>query len=64
VKRSKLFIKKFIKDKIYWDGKVSLSNARNKGLHKVLDCDPVPILTVSCPLYIIIGNPLPSECIT
>jgi hypothetical protein len=35
--------KKVIEISIYWDGKVSISNVRNKGLHESLDWDYVII---------------------
>jgi hypothetical protein len=33
-----------MKDKIYWEGRVNISKALNKGWHGILDLDPVIIL--------------------
>ena len=46
VEYSKLSTNKLIKDSIYSDGIVNIYNVLNKGLHEILDVDPLMILII------------------
>jgi len=46
VNLSLLYNTKFIRDKIYWEGTVSIPRDWNGGLHEVLGLEPVMILII------------------
>jgi hypothetical protein len=43
---STLFARKAIKDNLYWDGILHISSVLNKGLHEILNVQPVIIFII------------------